>query len=163
MNAFDNFADLANALKADTAQMNREWHGPLEIIGRHLEAAAKAKIGHYQEGWPQLAPATEERKARQGFPEDAPLLATGDLRESIGHTIGHMEVTVGAKDKKMVYHEWGTLEIPPRPVFASLLEENKDFTLDVIARVAVDRYQKTGNMQVPGVIFEVPPHEPRKE
>lgn len=101
-----------------------ELHHALEKIGKHLEKKAKKKIGHLQIGWDKLADSTEAEKVRQGHPANAPLLRTGELRESISHEVEGHTVTVGSTDEVMVYHEFGTHKMPPRPVFQTLCAEN---------------------------------------
>jgi phage gpG-like protein len=99
----------------------------LEKIGKHLEKKANEKIGRQQVGWEKLADSTEEEKVRKGYPANAPLLATGKLRKSIGHTVEGRTVTIGSTDEVMVFHEYGTHKLPPRPVFESLAAENAEF------------------------------------
>lgn len=95
-----------------------------DTAGAIIEKDAKARIGYYQDAvgpypaWAPLAESTELAKARMGAPPNAPLLATGEMFASIGHTMESIDKTViGATDEKMVYHEYGTAKIPPRPVF----------------------------------------------
>lgn len=156
MREFNNPAEFAEFLASRRLGMEHALHE----IGEELEKKAKEKFGHYQDGWAQLAPETEEQKARQGFPADAPLLATGDLRESVGHTVGNMEVAIGSTDEKMIYHEFGTPTIPPRPVFGPLLEENKEYVLNTIAKAVADSFRRTGVYSPPSVIFQGPRRAP---
>jgi phage gpG-like protein len=88
----------------------------LDEFGRKQAEHMAAKIGVYQEGWPELSEATEERKAREGYPADSPLLAEGTLKDSFSHTIEETKMTVGSTDEVMIHHEYGTENMPPRPV-----------------------------------------------
>jgi hypothetical protein len=73
------------------------------------EPEARRVIGTHDYNWPELAPSTLARKAA-----DTPLLETGELRDSIGVTIGDREASVGSNNDKAIWHELGTVHIPPR-------------------------------------------------
>lgn len=90
----------------------------LERAARIVADEARAEIGHYQEGWPQLAPATVEDRVRQGYAPDEPLLREGELRDSIGHEVEGDRAIVGSSSKVAVYQELGTDKIPPRSFLA---------------------------------------------
>lgn len=80
-----------------------------------VETEAKRVLGTHDYGWPPLAASTIAQK-KNG---DTPLLETGDMRQSIEHTV-QPELTgatgyVGSNDPKAKYHELGTSQIPPRP------------------------------------------------
>jgi phage gpG-like protein len=75
-----------------------------------LETEAKRVIGGYDYGWPPLQPETIARKTTG----DSPLLETGEMRDSIEHTVGHGEAWVGSNSMIAVYQELGTGTIPPR-------------------------------------------------
>ena len=83
----------------------------IEEAAAYVYQEARALIGTYTAGWPQLGPAAI---ARHG---DTPLLDTGKLRASIGVKIGRHVADIGTNDPVMVYQEFGTPQIPPRPVF----------------------------------------------
>ena len=91
----------------------------LSVSGHIIEEKAKELIGHYNDfpEWPQLADSTKKERERLGWPPNDPLLRSGDLRESIGHeTISDNIETVGSTSDIMIYQEFGTKTIPPRPV-----------------------------------------------
>ncbi|WP_223253600.1 HK97-gp10 family putative phage morphogenesis protein [Chromobacterium amazonense] len=118
-------------------------HG-LERCAKRIEKTAKEEIGHYQAAagpfpaWEQLADSTDQEKARLGYPVDAPLLASGTMRdESFKHEVAGLEAIVGSTDKKMVYHEFGTSKMPPRPVFGPALFKNRAFIEKTIGRAAM--------------------------
>lgn len=104
----------------------------LEQIAVRIEATAYNSVGEYQEAsggfpaWAPLAPATESYKARMGYPGDAPLLATGQMRDSLTHDVDvpTLTATIGFTDPKMVFHEFGTEHVPPRPVMGPALFNN---------------------------------------
>lgn len=74
-----------------------------------VKEAAKAAIGTYSFNWPPLAPSTLARKAA-----DTPLLETGELRDSIQHHVDGHVAHIGTNDGRAVFHELGTVRIPPR-------------------------------------------------
>ena len=79
-----------------------------------VEKEAKKAIGTYRYGWTPLKPSTITRK----WGEDTPLLATGEMRRSIGHVVWRegkdVIGEVGSNNMKAAYHELGTSYIPPR-------------------------------------------------
>jgi phage gpG-like protein len=99
-----------------------EGHHALERAGQLVEDTAKEAIGTYAFGWPPLKPETIARKTTG----DSPLLETGALRDSIGHTvIGNHRCEVGSNDPKAEYHELGTATIPPRSFLVSAAMEKE--------------------------------------
>lgn len=94
----------------------------LEKAAELIEKEAKAEIGTYQgaagpfAAWAELADATKDDRAKQGFPENEPLLRTGEMRDSIEHKVDGWagEAAVGSDDDKAVWQELGTDKIPPR-------------------------------------------------
>lgn len=109
-----------------------------------LEKDMRDQIGEYQDAvgpynaWAPLAESTEADKAAQGFPLNAPLLRTGELRESFAHEREGDEGIVGATDPVMEYQEFGTATIPPRPVVGPALERNRDVVERLLGRALVD-------------------------
>jgi len=98
-----------------------------------IERDAKRQIGTYQPGvgdfpaWAPLSADYEAAKVAAGGKANAPLLFSGEMRDSIDHTVSATEAVVGAKDEKMVYHEFGTSKMPPRPVFGpAMLKTRKE-------------------------------------
>ena len=87
-----------------------------------VEREAKAEIGAYQNqagpfaGWAELTDSTKADRIAKGFPEDEPLLRTGEMRDSIGTTISTdgLEAQIGSNSDIAVYQELGTDKIPPR-------------------------------------------------
>jgi phage gpG-like protein len=101
----------------------------LEESAELVEKRAKAKIGHYQDqegpfiAWPELAESTKSDRARQGYPEDEPLLRSGEMRDSIEHTVGKDEAQIGSNNDKAVWQELGTEHIPPRSFLGGAMAE----------------------------------------
>lgn len=75
-----------------------------------IETEAKEVIGTYDYGWTPLAPATVARKANG----DTPLLETGDMRDSIEHTVRGDSGFVGSDSDIAFWQELGTSRIPAR-------------------------------------------------
>jgi len=136
MKEFKSFGAFANHLRGLSNEMPAVTAFVAECIGEHVEKRAKDSIGHYQSAgggfpaWSPLRPSTEARKAALGYPADAPLLATGEMRDSISHTVVRRmlgaSVVVGSSDQKMVYHEFGTSKMPPRPVLGPAMFHAKE-------------------------------------
>ncbi len=131
---------LASAAAAEVACLE---HG-LEVCARRVEETARAEIGHYQQGigpfpeWNELAESTEAEKSRKGYRADAPLEASGEMRDSISHVRHGLEAVIGATDPKMVYQEFGTQRIPPRPVMGPAVLRNREFIRRTIGAAAVE-------------------------
>lgn len=120
------------------ATMHKVGEGALEQVARKVEKTAKASLGEYQDAigpfpeWAELAQATKDDRARQGFPEDEPLLRTGELRKGYDHETRGMTTRIGSPSEIAEYHEFGTAKMPPRPVLGPAVEHNKDFIIKTI-------------------------------
>lgn len=92
--------------------------------GELIQRDAKEKFGDYQgsagpfNAWSELADSTKDDRVRKGFPENEPLLRTGQLREEIELHVHGSEAVVASMDPIMLWQEQGTEDghIPPRPV-----------------------------------------------
>ncbi len=119
-------------------------HNGLDRAAQLIEKTAKAEIGTYQDeagpfpAWAPLSDATETEKAKSGYPVDSPLLRTGEMRDSIKHETDGLEAIVGATDKKMEYHEFGTNTIPARPVIGPAAYRNKEKIKKLLGTAAVE-------------------------
>jgi hypothetical protein len=104
-------SEFAADLTRIAIEMPLAEHEALKKAAEIVEEEAKRVIGTYDYGWPALKPETIARKSRG----DTPLLETGEMRDSIGHTVFPHEAYVGSNDMKAVYQELGTSRgIPPR-------------------------------------------------
>lgn len=82
----------------------------LEKAAQIIEDEAKRVIGTYDYGWAPLKEATIARKING----DTPLLETGEMRDSIEHTVQGRKAEVGSNSDIAVYQELGTSRIPAR-------------------------------------------------
>src|SRR5271155_3087455 len=76
--------------------------------------------------WPDLAPATIADKQAHGFPAPKPLLRTGEMRDSITHSVDGNQGCVGSDSQIAVYQELGTRHIPPRSFLVSSAISSED-------------------------------------
>jgi HK97 gp10 family phage protein len=140
MMKFDNLAGLAAHFERLAAEAGAQQG--LEKAAKLLEEKAKEAIGQYHDAvgpipaWADLADATKEDRARLGFPEDEPLLRTGELRDSISHEVSGNEAWIGSDSEIAEYHETGTSRMPPRPIFGTALYSNIDEAVDAIGHAA---------------------------
>lgn len=130
---FKDLGSLALHMAGQEAALLASLHAGLEKCGKQLVSTMKAEIGHYQPGvgqfaaWADLADSTESHKAKMGYPADAPLEATGEMRDEFTHEVSVLECIAGSKDPKMVYHEFGTPKMPSRAVVGPALLTSKEF------------------------------------
>jgi len=140
---FKDLGSLALHIAGQEAALLASLRAGLEKCAKKVEQTAKAEIGHYQSGigpfpaWADLADSTEQQKAAMGYPADAPLLATGEMRGSITHTTGVLEAVIGSTDPKMVYHEFGTPRMPARPVMGPAVLRNKEYIRRVLGAATI--------------------------
>lgn len=123
-----NFSDFNKIVQQLPAQYDNYEKSALEFLGEMLEKDAKEIIGHIQEGWADLAESTKKDKIRKGFVFNMdynPLLRTGEMRDSISHSITKNTLFVGSTSEIMVYQEMGTIHIPPRPVLGLAMYRNR--------------------------------------
>lgn len=118
----------------------------LEEAAKIIEKEAKRVIGTYDYDWPQLADATQTDRANKGFPPNEPLLRTGELRDSIEHTV-HAEdgeADIGSDSDIAVYQELGTAgggwggPIPPRPFLAGAAAHKTDEVVEEMGKALVE-------------------------
>lgn len=154
MNEFDGVdAFLAHLVLAEGA-VKRHTHAAFERALVVIEKDAKDQIGHYQPAvgefpaWAPLAESTEAEKARLGAPAGAPLMRHGALYASIGHEVHGDEGVVGSTDPTMVFHEFGTAKMPPRPVLGPAVVNSRKKVEAILGRALVDGLM--GGQVVPG-------------
>lgn len=111
------------------AMVEHANHSALEKAGKIVEKEAKRVIGTYDYNWTPLAESTLARKA-----SDTPLLETGEMRESITHTVQDHTAYIGTDNEKAIYHELGTSRIPARPFLRGALDEKIDEIVEATGR-----------------------------
>lgn len=117
----------------------------LDKCARIVEQRAKEKIGEYQAqtgpfvAWADLAESTKSDRAAQGYPEDEPLLRSGEMRDSIGRTSSFdgMEVQIGSNSDIAVYQELGTQHIPPRSFLGGATADKLPEIKEILARTFI--------------------------
>lgn len=136
---FDDLGSFALHLASLEGAVRHNMKAGLEAALVVIETAAKDEIGHYQAAigdfpaWAPLADSTEAEKARLGAPADAPLLRHGAMYASFQHKAEGLQGIVGSTDPTLVYHEFGTSKMPPRPVLGPALVKNRDHIQKILA------------------------------
>jgi HK97 gp10 family phage protein len=124
--------ELSVIMMVSLELQKRHLSKALEKVAKKVRDTARDEIGFYQPEvgpfpeWAELADSTEAEKARLGYEPNAPLLRTGEMRESIGYQVEGLEAAIGSTDPKMVFHEFGTVKMPPRPVLGPAVVHNKE-------------------------------------
>ncbi|MCB8881709.1 hypothetical protein ACELLULO517_15785 [Acidisoma cellulosilytica] len=116
-----------------------------------IQKEAKSSLGHYQDGWPELAESTKDERERQGFPADEPLERDGILKKNIKRQVDveSMSASVGVPSKMVEHsyamkavdiatiakaHEHGTDRIPPRPFLGPAAHRKGDAVAKVVGQ-----------------------------
>jgi hypothetical protein len=120
-------AEMAARLNWAAVRAKAEIDIPTEAVVSAAEEKAKAAIGTYSLGWPQLAESTQADRAAKGYSPNDPLLRTGAMRDGIAHkaelSAEGAEGVVFSDDVKALWAELGTSRgEPPRSfLYQSLL------------------------------------------
>ena len=117
----------------------------LQKAAKLVEKRAKEKIGEYQQqagpfiAWPELAESTKADRAAQGYPEDEPLLRSGEMQDSISRatSIDGLEVQIGSNSDIAVWQELGTQHIPPRSFLGGATAEKLPEIKEIMGRAFV--------------------------
>jgi len=147
MGAVKEFQDLgmfALHLASLEVAVKQEQKRGLERALLVIENDAKAQIGHYQPevgdfpAWAPLAESTEAEKQRLGAPLGAPLLRHGGLYASFEHEVlAPDDGVVGSTDPTLVFHEFGTSKMPPRPVMGPAVVRNRERIQKILGQAIV--------------------------
>lgn len=127
-------ATMSALLAAKAQSLPNELDQAMEKAAKLVQQEATDEVGVYQTGWAQLADSTEAQKARKGYPANAPLLATGQLKNSFEYTVSGLNATIGSNDRTIKYHEFGTSKMPPRPVLLTSVTKKKNEIINLIGQ-----------------------------
>ena len=140
---FTSFAQAAEHCAGLILLQHEADETALERATKLLQKKVKEKFGEYQPGagpfvaWAELAESTKQDRENQGYPEDEPLLRSGDLRESVEREVHGDEGFVGSNSDVAVYQELGTKNMPPRSTFGSAAVENMEAIVKIVGEGAV--------------------------
>ncbi len=126
-----------------------------------IKKKAKAKLGHYQEesgpfnAWQELHDITKKDRVEKNYPENEPLLRSGDLRDSYQDEDRGLEGIVGSKLSYAGIQEHGGYVVikgeerfvPPRPSIGPAAYESKEEIKAII-----------GAASFSGIMGKVVPH-----
>ena len=141
---FEDLESFAIHLAARELALRERLANGLEEALVILEKDMKDQVGHYQDqvgqfpAWAPLADSTEAEKARLGAPAEAPLLRHGALYASFEHSRSGDEGVVGSTDPTMVYHEFGTDRMPPRPIIGPAVVRNRERIERLFGKVVLE-------------------------
>lgn len=160
MKTFHSLLALSQHLMVTAARMVIYEQAGLERCLVLIENTAKKEFGVYQgsqgpfPAWAELSEVTKDERVRLGFSDDEPLKRSGELRDAIEHDVEGLEGVVGVKSGKthtpyepggseadlgdiMVWHEFGTAHMPPRPVLGPAAFVNKKKIGEILGAAAV--------------------------
>jgi HK97 gp10 family phage protein len=126
-------AGFAGHLVKMAAEMPMAEKQALEASCQIIETESKRVLGTHDYGWPELKPETIARKAKG----DTPLLETGEMRDSIHHTVMGSAGYVGSDNDKALWHEFGTSKVPPRPFLSGAAMHKEKEVHEVIGNKIV--------------------------
>ena len=112
-------ADVIAGLKRNELALKFALEREVRLGMEEAAKLAKGFIGREGPGWAPLAESTIADKERQGYETPAPLLRTGELRDSIKGEAesvpGGVRGVVESDDPSALSHEIGSSREPPRP------------------------------------------------
>lgn len=99
----------------------------LERAGNLVRDEVQRVLGTHEYGWPPLAQRTIDNKGH-----DLPGVETYEMRDTVGVSANHEECRVGSDMDRAVFFELGTVNQPPRPLFAEALRRKTTEIVDMI-------------------------------
>lgn len=125
MKTLNSLGDLARAFEQNAKQIHVGIAAAMKTSAIAVADAAKEKLDGKEQpqDWPELSDSTKAERVRKGYDENAPLLASGALRDSIQYRSSEKSFEVGSDNQIAVYQELGTATIPPRPFLAPALHD----------------------------------------
>ena len=151
-----NLGSFASHLAVMELAARRQMEAGLKHVAKTIEQTAKEELGTYQPEvgpfgeWPSLADSTQVDRVRKGFTADDPGLRSGEMRESIEHTVIGLEAEIGSNDQNLVYFEMGTTKQPPRPVLGPAVVHNEHGIKEILGKAVVAGF--LAEQYVPGVL-----------
>jgi phage gpG-like protein len=149
-----------------TIAVETEKREALEHAAKIVAAEAKRRIGHDENpaagpfmAWEPLADVTKEDKARLGYTGNVSAydseLRTGEMRDSIEHTVSQDLAVVGSNAPEAVAQELGEVSrnLPPRSFLGAALASKGEEVAEIIGLGVVKAL--TGG-QVPGGSLAIP-------
>ena len=139
----DGLENMARILIEREATMAVYLEAGLGRVLTRIEKTAKSEFGHYQRevgpfpAWEELTDYTKQERLDLGFTENDPLERTGELRDSISKEQHVLEGAVGSTDERMVFHEFGTVDMPMRPVLGPAAFRNKAAIIKLVGAAVV--------------------------
>ncbi len=143
MTSFDSLAAFVVAIPGMEAKVHAQFEKGMKKVALKVEQTAKNQIGAYQKAigpypeWEELADVTRADRLRKGYTEDDPLLRSGELRDSIRHTVRGLEAEIGSDSDIAVYQELGTEDIPPRPFLGPAVDHNHNAIKKILGGAVV--------------------------
>jgi hypothetical protein len=123
MRDFPDMGAFADFLVESQVRVYASMQTGIEQCVAHIEKVARREFGNYQgkvgphPAWEELAESTKEERVRLGYTENDPLLRSGELMDSSAHSVHGLDGVAGSTSPIAPYHEFGTMRIPPRPVW----------------------------------------------
>ena len=135
---FRDFNEFIRFMGKNTAEVDAKMAIALKAVAVNTEKHIKSVMGDNTKLAPN-APSTIERK---GF--DAPLVHTGEMRDSLEVQATTYESAVGTSDEKMYWHEYGLgRNYPERPAMfegtQEATEENQAIIIEAAQSIVGER------------------------
>jgi hypothetical protein len=128
------FAELGLIFDTVALRLPRAMKTTAKDIGEGIERRARGKLGEFQDGWPRpLAPETQRRRKKDGYPPNEPLLVEGVMRASIHNTVRarahQVDAFVGSDAPQARRQELGYGPTPARAYLSPAAVESADDNL----------------------------------
>lgn len=139
------FAALSRQLANDATRFYGRLQYVLTVAVRDLDRTARSEYGIYQPSvdsfpaWAELAPSTKADRVAQGFTENDPLLRSGSLRDAGQWEVHGLDGVAGNTDKRAFWHEFGTVNMPARPVYGPALARRMNFISSTLGHAIMAR------------------------
>lgn len=115
-------SDLISDIRSEIREIPLTNKVVLNLLGEAVQEQVQSMIGTKQIFWQDLKPSTIDRKSRSGGGKggdpSTPLYDTGEFQRSIEYKVMNKNtVRISSDSKSAEYTEYGTAQMPPRPVF----------------------------------------------